>query len=83
MIMRIEREIGEKGQVVIPKDIRKYLGLRKGKKVVFEFRNKEVIIKPEQDPEEFLNDFLNVPKLKKGLKIKDIKKTLEEQYELP
>ena len=34
--MIIRREIGEKGQVVIPKIIREMLKLRKGKKVVFE-----------------------------------------------
>lgn len=71
--MIIERQIGEKGRVAIPKDTGKFLGLRKGKRV----------IKPKQDPEEFLKDFLNVPRLKKPLKIKDLKKALEEQYDLP
>lgn len=80
--MIMEREIGEKGQVVIPKDIRRYLGLRKGKKVVFEFRDKEVVIKAEQDPIKFLNDFLNVPR-KKNITLKEIKKTLDEKYDLP
>ncbi len=80
--MNIEREIGEKGQVVIPKDIRKFLGLRSGQKVIFEVREKEVVLKPS-DPKKFLEDFLNVPKLKKPLRIKDIKKILEEQYDLP
>jgi AbrB family looped-hinge helix DNA binding protein len=36
--MKFERELGEKGQVVIPKDIRDLLGLRSGQKVVFETR---------------------------------------------
>jgi len=80
--MNIEREIGEKGQVVIPKDIRKFLGLQRGQKVIFEVREKEVVLKPS-DPEKFLEDFLNVPKLKKPLKTKDIKRMLEEQYDLP
>jgi len=80
--MIIEKEIGKKGQVVIPKDIRKFLGLNKGQKVVFEVREKEVVLK-QSDPDKFLEDFLNVPKLKKPLRTKDIKKMLEEQYDLP
>ena len=79
----MKREIGAKGQVVIPKDMREYLGLRRGQKVVFEVRDQEIILKPEQDPEKFVEDFVNVPKkLEKELAIKDIKKTLEEQYEI-
>lgn len=81
--MIIKRSLGEKGQVVIPKDIREYLGLREGDAVVFEISNHEVSIKPEQDPEEFLKEFLNVPKLKKPLSSKEIKKILEEEYDLP
>ena len=80
--MQIEREIGERGQVVIPKDIRKFLGLHKGQTVVFEVKEKEVILKLS-DPEKFLEDFLNVPRLKKPLKTKDIKRILEEQYDIP
>ncbi len=80
--MIIEREIGEKGQVVIPKDIRKFLGLNRGQKVVFEVREKEVLLK-QSDPKRFIEDFLNVPKLKKPLRTRDIKKILEEQYDLP
>ena len=78
--MVLEREIGEKGQVVIPKDIRKFLDLKKGKKVIFEFRGDEVILRSE-DPRTFLDEFLNVPKrLRRGLTMHDIKKTLGEAY---
>lgn len=79
--MIIKREIGEKGQVVIPKDIREMLNLRKGEKVVFEIRDKEVVIKTEENPEEFLRDFLDVPKLKKRMTPKEFKKIYEEQYD--
>ena len=79
--MIIKREIGEKGQVVIPKDIREYLGLRKGEKVVFEIRGKEVVLKQEQDAEDFLEDFFNTPKIKRKLTTREIKKIIEEQYE--
>ena len=57
MLMIIKREIGEKGQVVIPKDIREYLGLDIGSNIVFEVKDNQVAIKKEQDPEEFLKDF--------------------------
>ena len=78
--MIIKRPIGEKGQVVIPKDIREYLGLRKGENVVFEIKNNEVVLKQEQDAEEFLRDFLNVPKIKRKLTARKFKKIMEEQY---
>lgn len=78
MIMR--REIGEKGQVVIPRDIRQMLGLKFGGSVVFEIKKDEVVLRQEQNPEEYLRDFLNVPRLKGRLSIKDIKKTIMEQY---
>ena len=81
--MKFRREVGEKGQVVIPKDIREYLGLKPRSKVMFEIENSEVKIRPEQSPEEFLEDFLNVPKIKRKLSGKEIKKILEEEYELP
>ena len=78
--MIIKREIGEKGQVVIPKDIREFLGLEVRGEVVFEIgNNKEVILKKQEDPEEFLKDFLNVPKIKRGKK--SIKEMILEQYD--
>lgn len=81
--MKIRREIGEKGQVVIPKDIREYLGLRKGERVIFEIVGKEVKISQERSAEEIVEDFVNIPKLKKRLNVKEMKKILEEQYDLP
>lgn len=78
--MIIKREIGEKGQVVIPKDLRNLLGLKKGGKIIFEIKDKEIRIKSEQNPVEFVNDFLNVPKLKKRLNQKEIKNIMLEQY---
>ncbi len=81
--MIIRREMGEKGQVVIPKDIRELLSLRARSKVIFEIENNEVKLKPEKTAEEIVEDFLNVPKLKKKLTTKQMKELLEEQYELP
>ena len=42
--MIIRREIGEKGQVVIPKDIRELLKLRHGSKIIFEFSPSNIAI---------------------------------------
>ena len=80
--MQMKRTIGEKGQVVLPKDIRDYTGIKPGSEVIFEIRGREIIIKPQKSEKDFLEDFLNLPKLKKPLKIKDIKKTIEEEYDL-
>lgn len=80
--MNVRRTIGEKGQVVIPKDIRNYLGLRPGSEVLFEVKEKEVVMKSPVDPKKFVEDFCNVPnKLKRKLTVKELKKIFEEELE--
>ena len=79
--MIFKRGIGEKGQVVIPKDIRKYLGLDVGVDVIFEIKDDNVILKREENGEDFLRDFLDVPKIKRKISVKELKKVYEEQYE--
>ncbi|MDP4039799.1 MAG: AbrB/MazE/SpoVT family DNA-binding domain-containing protein [Candidatus Pacearchaeota archaeon] len=80
--MIIKRQIGEKGQVVIPKDIRDFLKLKKGEKIIFEIIGNEITIKKEQDTKKFLEDFLDVPKPKKNLSLNDIRKIEEESYDI-
>lgn len=81
--MIIKREIGEKGRIVIPVDIRNMLGLRTRSKVIFEVENNEVKLKPDQDTEEFLNEFLSIARTnKKDLKLKDLNKLEDESYDL-
>lgn len=80
--MIMKRPLGEKGQVVIPRDIRELLGLHSGENVVFEVKSDDVKIKSDKSPEEFLRDFLNVPgKKKKKSSIKEIKSIIMEQYD--
>ncbi len=80
--MIIRRQLGVKGQVVIPKDIRKILGLETGEEVVFEVVNDEVRIKREEDVNKIVDDFFDVPgKKKKQSSIKEIKKIIYEQYD--
>jgi AbrB family looped-hinge helix DNA binding protein len=82
--MRIKRTLSEKGQIVIPKDIREYLGLKPGSEIVFEIRGKEVVIKSGKDPKEFVEEFCNVPrKIKKKIDIKKLlEKQIEEEYDI-
>ena len=80
--MIIKRSIGEKGQVVIPKDIREMLGLKKGSEVTFEVANDEVKLKKE-NVKDFLNDFFNTIKKKKNITLEEIRKIEEESYDLP
>jgi len=79
--MIIKREIGEKGQVVIPKDIRRHFGLDAGISVFFEVEDDKIIIKKEKDNEQFLKDFLNIKKIKRNISTKELKRVYEEQYE--
>jgi AbrB family looped-hinge helix DNA binding protein len=76
----------EKGQVVIPKDIRDQLGLKPGSEILFEIENGKIIITKKESGEKTAEDFFSVIPREKKLKkltIKEIKSALEEQYDLP
>lgn len=79
--MIIKRELGEKGQVVIPKDIRDFLNIKLRGNVIFEIRDNEVLLKSEEDPEKFLKEFFDISGKKKNLNSREIKKIILEQYE--
>jgi len=80
--MRIIRRIGSKGQIVIPKIIREALGIQPGDEIVMEVRGKELVVKPELDPEKFIEDFCSVEVKRLTRKI-DLKRILEEEVEEP
>lgn len=81
--MEIVREVGEKGQVVIPMDIRILLGLKKRSKIIFEVKDREVKIKPQQTGEEWLKSFLKYQKKGKSLTLRELKRIEEDGYDLP
>lgn len=78
--MEIERTVSKKGQIVIPKDVRDYLGLKSGTEVVFEVKGREVVLRTKISPRKFIEEFTNVGKKIRKLDMKRIKKTLEGQY---
>ncbi|MFH1585432.1 MAG: AbrB/MazE/SpoVT family DNA-binding domain-containing protein [archaeon] len=78
--MIIKREIGEKGQVVIPKDIRNHLGFDIGVKITFEVEDDKIILRKQEDAEKIVEDFFDTPKISKKISVKELKKVFEEQY---
>ena len=80
--MEITREINEKGQVVIPKDIRKLLGVRRRQEIVFEVIDGEVKIKPKRSPEEWMKNFLRYRKKGKSPTHEQLDKIYEQSYDL-
>lgn len=81
--MEFERTISTKGQVVVPRDVRRKLGLKAGSEIIFELENDRIIIKKKISPTEFIDNFARTPKKIKGLNIKKIKRIISEQYEVP
>jgi len=68
------RNIGPKGQVVIPKRMREALGLKPGVEVVFELREKEVVLKKPEVSGSYANYYMttSAPKLKKWVNLREL-----------
>lgn len=78
--MRVLRRVGPKGQIVIPKIVRDYLGIKPGDTVVMEVREGEIAIIPGRDPREFVEGFCSVVKEKLTEKI-DLERLMESEVE--
>lgn len=78
--MKIRRKIGHKGQLVIPKVIREYVGIMPGDEVIMEVREKEVIIRSGVDPKDFIESFCSIAGKKLTKKI-DLERLMEKEIE--
>jgi AbrB family looped-hinge helix DNA binding protein len=79
------KNVGPKGQVVIPKRMREALGLKPGVEVTLEIRDQEIVIKKPQVKGSYTEYFINTssPKLKKRVIIKElIADEVEKRYAL-
>jgi AbrB family looped-hinge helix DNA binding protein len=72
-------KVGQKGQVVIPKEIRDKAGIRAGSEVVVEMKGDDVLIKRSFPPSKSYVDYFITSYSKKLKRKIDIKKILEEE----
>jgi AbrB family looped-hinge helix DNA binding protein len=72
------RNVGPKGQVVIPKQLRDVLGLKPGVEVILEIRGDEIVISKPKIEGSYTEYYTSthVSKLKKTI---NIKKTIEDE----
>lgn len=76
--MFIRRRVGPKGQVVIPKMIREYLGIEPGDEVLMEVEEKRLVIKKTLKPERFIEEFCSTSAKKLADKV-GLERILEEE----
>jgi len=77
-----KRNVGSKGQLVIPKQMRDALGLKPGAEVSLEMRDQEIVIKKPKVKGSYTEYFITTasPKLKKKIDVKElIKEEVEER----
>ena len=74
------RNVGPKGQIVIPKQMRDTLGLKPGVEVILETKGDEIVISKPKIEGTYTEYFVSTqgPKLKKTV---DVKKLLSEEVE--
>lgn len=72
--MNFKRTVGPKGQVVIPRDVRQFLGVEPGSDITFEVREKEAVIKRSGAPSDAVDEYVSVvaPKLKTKVQVEQI-----------
>ncbi len=62
--IQLSSKIGAKGQVVIPKPIRKRLGVEPFSEIVFDLEEDKVIVKKKKNDLEILEEFFNAVQFK-------------------
>ena len=69
-----QKNIGQKGQVVIPKQLRDAIGLKPGVEVILELRGDEIVISKPKIEGSYTEYYTttHAPKLKKLVNIKEI-----------
>lgn len=69
-----QKSIGQKGQVVIPKQLRDAMGLKPGVEVILELRGDEIVISKPKIEGSYTEYYTttHAPKLKKVVNIKEI-----------
>ena len=80
-----KRNVGPKGQLVIPKQMRDALGLKPGVEVTLEMRDEEIVIKKPKVKGSYTEYFIttSAPKLKKPINIKEqLNEEVEERNAL-
>jgi AbrB family looped-hinge helix DNA binding protein len=81
-----KKNVGPKGQILIPKPIREAMGLNPGAEVVVELREDEIVISKPKVEGNYTQYYTNTrsPKLKKAVNIKElILKEASDRHALP
>ncbi|HKM59421.1 MAG TPA: AbrB/MazE/SpoVT family DNA-binding domain-containing protein [Candidatus Bathyarchaeia archaeon] len=70
----VRKNIGQKGQVVIPKQLRDAMGLKPGVEVILEIRGDEIVISKPKVEGSYTEYYTTTqaPKLKKVVNLKEI-----------
>lgn len=78
--MKSRMKVGEKGQVVIPKELRAQAGMKEGAEVTVELKDGEVVIRRARPPaSSYVEYFASTYSKKLGGEV-DIKRLLEEEW---
>jgi AbrB family looped-hinge helix DNA binding protein len=72
------RNVGPKGQVVIPLEIRQRLGIKPKDKVSIALENERVVMKPVRSPVE--ESYQAIPALKKPLTVEEMTEIASEEH---
>jgi|WetSurMetagenome_2_1015567.scaffolds.fasta_scaffold109076_3 AbrB family looped-hinge helix DNA binding protein len=69
-----KKNVGPKGQILIPKPMREAIGIKPGVDVVVELRDEEIVISKPKVEGNYTEYYVSTsaPKLKKPVKIKDL-----------